>query len=263
LGKVVQLSGNAMLEFSTIEWVIVILCALLIGFSKTGIPGTGILMVPLMAMVMPARQSTGFVLPMLAMADIMAIVYWRRHVEVRHLIRLLPWAWLGVIVGAIGLHTITNAQLRPTIGTIVLVLIIGSWIRERFVDDAQIPAHWLFAAVMGVLAGSTSMMANAAGPIMIIYLMAMRLAKREFIGTGAWFFWILNLSKLPFSSKLSLISRASLVTNVSLLPVLLLGGVLGIFLVHRVPQRAFDVVVKALAMASALYLCVSAWVHAG
>ena len=246
-----------MLDFSTVEWAIVILCALLIGFSKTGIPGTGILMVPLMAMVMPAKESTGFVLPMLAMADIMAIIYWRRHVELRHLIRLLPWAWLGVIIGAVCLRFITNEQLKPTIGVIVLVLIVGSWLRERFVTDAQIPAHWLFAALMGILAGSTSMMANAAGPIMIIYLMAMRLAKREFIGTGAWFFWILNLSKLPFSSKLSLISGSSLLTNVSLLPILLMGGVLGIFLVHRVPQKAFDFIVKSLAMCSALYLCVS------
>jgi uncharacterized membrane protein YfcA len=245
-----------MLDFSHVEWTIVVLSALLIGFSKTGIPGTGILMVPLMAMVMPAKESTGFVLPMLAMADIMAIIYWRRHVELRHLIRLLPWAWLGVVIGAVCLRTITNDQLKPTIGAIVLVLIGGSWLRERFVNDAQIPAHWLFAALMGIMAGSTSMMANAAGPIMIIYLMAMRLAKREFIGTGAWFFWILNLSKLPFSSKLSLINGPSLLTNFSLLPVLLLGGVLGIFLVHRVPQKAFDFIVKFLAMASAFYLCV-------
>lgn len=250
-----------MLEFSTIERGIVVLCAVLIGFSKTGIPGTGILMVPLMAMVMPARESTGFVLPMLAMADIMAIIYWRRHVELRHLVRLLPWAWLGVIMGALCLRTISNAQLKPAIGAIVLVLIVGSWVRERFVDDAKIPAHWLFAALMGMLAGSTSMMANAAGPIMIVYLMAMRLAKREFIGTGAWFFWILNLSKLPFSGKLGLINGTSLLTNLTLLPVLLLGGVLGIFLVHRVPQRVFDFVVQFLATVAALYLCLSPWLH--
>jgi len=248
-----------MLESSAIKWAIAILCALLIGFSKTGIPGTGILVVVLMAMVMSAKESTGFVLPMLAMADIMAIIYWRRHVEARHLIRLLPWAWLGVIIGAVCLQYVKNYQLKPIIGLIVLVLIVGSWIRERFVDDAQIPAHWLFAALLGILAGSTSMMANAAGPIMIVYLMAMRLAKREFIGTGAWFFWILNLSKLPLSGGLGLISRQSLVTNLSLVPAILIGGILGIFLVHRVPQRAFDFIVKLLATLSAFYLCVSSW----
>ena len=85
----------------------------------------------------------------------------------------------------------------------------------------------------------------------------------EFIGTGAWFFWILNLSKLPFSRKLDLISGSSLTTNLALLPVLVIGGVLGIFLVHRVPQKAFDFVVKMLALVSALYLCVSAWMQAG
>jgi uncharacterized protein len=244
-----------MLDFTTTQWLLVIIAATLIGFSKTGIPGAGILVVPLMAMVMAAKQSTGFVLPMLAMADIMAIIYWRRHVARRQLGRLLPWTFLGVVAGYFLLDVITNQQLKPTIGALVLLLIVGSWIRSRTIKDEQIPTHWLFAALVGMAAGSTSMMANAAGPVMVIYLVAMRFRKEEFIGTQAWFFWILNLSKLPFSGKLGLIDQASLMTNLCLLPCLLIGGVLGIFLVHRLSERVFNSVVQILALGAAIYLC--------
>ena len=100
-------------------------------------------------------------------------------------------------------------------------------------------------------------MANAAGPVMVIYLMAMRLPKNEFIGTRAWFFWILNLSKLPFSSKLGFITKASLLTNAALIPCILIGSFLGVALVNRIPQKAFTTVVKALTVVAAIYLCVS------
>ena len=244
-----------MLDFSVIQWTVVISAALMIGFSKTGVPGTGILIPPLMASVMPAKASTGFVLPMLAMADIMAIVYWRRHVEWRHLFRLLPWTWLGVIMGFLLMGQITDDQLKRFIGVLVLGLLGLAWFRVTNVNNDHIPHHWLFAAFIGLLAGSTSMLANAAGPVMIIYLVAMRLPKNEFIGTRAWFFWILNLSKMPFSANLDLMNASSLLTNLALVPCLVIGGLLGIALVNVIPQRAFDRIVKLLALAAALYLC--------
>ena len=174
-----------MLELSSISWAVVIACAVMIGFSKTGIPGTGILVAPLMAMVMPAKASTGFVLPMLAMADIMAIIYWRRHVAWANLLRLLPWTMVGVIIGYLIMRKITNEQLMPIIGVIVLALITVTWWRSRKPDPKNIPTYWWFAGGIGILAGGTSMMANAAGPVMIIYLLAMKSEKKEFVGTAA------------------------------------------------------------------------------
>jgi uncharacterized membrane protein YfcA len=227
----------------------------MIGFAKTGVPGSGALVAPLMATIIPAKESTGFVLPMLAMADILAIVYWRRHVKWRQLAHLLPWAWLGIVLGYLCMGHISNDHLKVFIGVLVLILMGISWLRDRKVPDDRIPNHWLFAAIMGVLAGFTSMMANAAGAVMVIYLMAMRLRKEEFIGTSAWFFWIINLSKLPFSHRLALITVQSLQTNMVLLPCIVTGGILGVVLVHRIPQRAFDMVVKILAAGAAIYLC--------
>ncbi len=244
-----------MIDFSPLQWSVALLSAALIGFAKTGIPGSAALVPPLMATILPAKESTGFVLPMLVTADILAIIYWRRHVEWRQLARLLPWAWIGIVIGYLCLGRISNDHLKVFIGALVLILLSLSWLRDRKVPDDRIPNHWLFAAFMGALAGFTSMMANAAGAVMIVYLMAMKLRKEEFIGTTAWFFWIVNLSKLPFSHRLDLINAQSLQTNLALLPFVVIGGILGILAVHRIPQKGFNIVVKILAAAAAVYLC--------
>ncbi|MBP8304898.1 MAG: sulfite exporter TauE/SafE family protein [Phycisphaerae bacterium] len=245
--------------FSALDWVVIALCAGLTGLSKTGVPGTGILAVPLIALVMPARQSTGFLLPMLILADVMAILYWRRHVHWRSLGRLLPWTLVGLGIGYVCLGRVTDGQLKPIIGGIVLVLVIGAWIREARVPEDRVPTHWAFAAAAGVLAGVTTMMANAAGPIMAVYLLAMRFDKRQFIGTQAWFFWIVNLSKLPLSGRLGLVTAQTLQANLLVLPAILAGGVVGILLVHRISQKTFNAVVRALAIAAGAYLCAGGW----
>jgi len=103
------------------------------------------------------------------------------------------------------------------------------------------------------------MMANAAGPIMTLYLLAMRFDKERFIGTQAWLFLALNLSKLPLSGRLGLVTARSLQANLLVLPAIAAGGLLGIALVHRIPQKAFDVVVRITAIVAAAYLCVSYW----
>ena len=243
-----------MFEFSLFQWAIAGACAVMIGFTKAGIPGSGILVPLLAASIMPARESTGFVLPMLVMADIFAIIYWRRHVAWKQLVRLLPWSWLGIFSGFLGMSYISNTYLRIFIGILVLLLIGVSWLREKVFPGDSIPEHWLFAAVLGILAGSTSMMANAAGPVMVIYLVAMRLPKESFIGTSAWFFWLINLTKLPFSNRLDLISLQSLQTNLVLLPFIIVGGVIGIFMVRRISQEVFTAVVQVLAVFGALFL---------
>lgn len=243
-----------MIELTTPQWIIAVICALMIGFAKAGIPGSGILIPLLAASIMPARESTGFVLPMLIMADMLAIIYWRRFVEWKQLIRLLPWAWFGIFLGFLGMGHISNTLLRDFIGGLVLVLMLVSWLKDRVFSDNDISGHWLFAALLGTLAGSTSMMANAAGPVMVIYLVAMRLPKESFIGTSAWFFWLINLSKLPFSHRLDLMNFQSLSANLVLLPCIAAGGIIGIFIVKRISQKKFNTVVQILAAGASIFL---------
>jgi uncharacterized protein len=246
-----------MFDLNSTGWLLVGVCAVLVGVSKTGIPGLGILIVPLMAMAFPAhvRQSTGILLGMLILGDLFAAGYYRRHAEWKHVLRLLGPALIGIIAGWQAMRLVTDAQLRPIIGIIVLGMLAANYWRTRGQgEEPPIPRHWGFAVLMGFVAGVTTMMANAAGPVMIIYLLAMRLPKFAFIGTSAWFFFTVNWLKVPFSASLDLITAASLRLNLMLLPLIALGAVAGILFLRRIPQRIFNSLVQILAAAAAVKL---------
>jgi len=243
------------LDIDTTGWIVVALCAMMVGITKTGIPGLGILVVPLMAHVLPARKSTGILLGILILADLFAILYHRRNARWSHVIRLLPAAFAGIVAGFVGLRYVDDRQLKPIIGTIVLVMLgVSYWRTRAGGTDAPVPAQWWFAAGLGFIAGVTTMMANAAGPIMIIYLLAMRLPKIEFVGTGAWFFFIVNWLKVPLSAKLDLMTIESVKFDLMMLPFIAVGAVAGIFFLKRIPQKAFSTVVQILAVAAAVKL---------
>ena len=233
------------------------LASLLIGISKTGIPGLGILAILLVAQVIPAKASTGVILPMLIVGDIFAVAYYKRHAVWSHLYRLFPWAMAGIVGGYLIMDKISDRQLKPLIGIIVLSLLILNYFRNRRPDaDLHIPTDWRFAAVLGLLAGMTTMLANAAGPIMIIYLLAMRLPRQEFLGTGAWYFFLMNLFKVPFSANLGLINPQSLMLNLVNLPLLAIGALLGVYLLRILPEKQFAILVQILALAAALRLII-------
>lgn len=244
-----------MIELDATGWCVVLAAAMLIGITKTGIPGLGILAIILLANAMPARLSTGLVLPVLIVGDLFAVAYYRRHAVWRHLGRLLPWALAGILPGYVLLGHLSEAQFRPIIGGIALVLIVLQRLQAwHGKEPPRFVQSWWFAAILGVLAGITTMMANAAGPIMVVYLLAMRLPKTEFVGTGAWYYLIVNVVKLPFSADLGLINPASLRINLHMAPMVIVGALLGILILQRVPQKVFNAVAELLAAAAALRL---------
>ncbi|MBN2137308.1 MAG: sulfite exporter TauE/SafE family protein [Sedimentisphaerales bacterium] len=251
-----------MLGLDTVGWIVVALCAIMMGASKTGIPGIGILVVPLMAIVIkPADKSVGALLGILILADIFAIIYHRQNAKWGHIARLLPAAIAGIVAAYFGLRALENKELlKPIIGGIVLAMLALNYWRTRTKGkDVRIPTQWWFAWGLGFMAGITTMMANAAGPVMIIYLLAMRLDKMKFVGTAAWFFFIVNWLKVPFSSKLDMMTAESIKLDFMMLPFIAIGALAGIYLLKRIPQKAFKVVVQILAAAAALKLLFS-WV---
>ena len=240
---------------SGMAWLMLGVSAFLIGLSKTGLPGVGILSILMVASVIPARASTGLVLPLLIVGDVFAVGYYHRHAVWSHLVKLLPFAVVGVIAGYLAMGHVNDAQLRRIIGGIVLVLLVlNAWRNRVVLEQDAIPTSWWFAGVLGLLAGVTTMMANAAGPIMIIYLLAMRLPKQEFVGTGAWYFLLVNCFKVPFSGSLGLITMGSLKFNMILAPMVIMGALVGIALVKRIPEKLFQTVVAWMAAAAAVKL---------
>ena len=212
-----------------------------------------------MVIVFPAKPSVGLLLPILIFADIFAVGYYRHHGRWQHLAKLLPWAILGIGIGYLILSKIDSNTLKPLIGIIVLGM-LAVRLRSILKDDPQnLPDHWSFAAIMGLLAGITTMMANAAGPVMILYLLSMHFPKQKFIGTAAWFFFIVNWIKVPLMTNLDMINAASLKIDLIVFPAVVLGAVAGIWLLKRIPQRAFNIIALLLAAAAAIKLLSSAF----
>lgn len=240
---------------SPLQWVVLCFCAFSVGVSKTGVPGIGIINVPLLASVFPAKMSTGLLLPILALTDILAVAYYRRHARWKLVLRLLPWALAGIAVGSLVIHHITNQQLRPTIGAIVLIMLALNWWRQRRGGDSlNVPSHWAFAAFVGFFAGLSTQLANAAGPVMIIYLLAMKLPKNEFIGTGAWYFLILNWLKIPLFMLDGRVTGETLKIDLAAIPFLIVGAVVGVLALKKIPQKRFNAAMWILAAAAAVKL---------
>lgn len=250
------LTAGMDMDLELSQWIVLCVCASLITLAKTGLPGLGILVVPLLADFFPAKASTGLLLPILAFADIFAVSYYRRHAQWKHILRLLPWALVGICIGSFLVMRIPDARFKPLIGIVVLIMLALNYWRNRF-DLAKVPTHWTFAATMGLLAGVTTQLANAAGPIMIIYLLTMRFDKHKFIGTSAWYFLILNWLKIPIFVYEGRITLDSFVTDLYMIPVIAVSSLLGLFILKNIPQKWFNTTIQILALLAAIKLLAS------
>lgn len=242
-------------DLSAPQWLLAALAALCIGLSKGGFGGVSILGIVIMAAIMPARESTGVILPLLIGGDLCAVAVYRRHAEWRHIWRLLPPMLAGIVVGYFMMKHIPDGAFRPIIGGTVLVMVLLQYARMlRPAMFEYVPhARW-FAWSMGGASGIATMLANAAGPVMTLYLLANNLAKLALVGTIAWAFLIVNVLKLPFSFGLGLITRESLLFSLILLPAIALGIGLGRWLLGAISQRSFENCLLILAAIVALAL---------
>lgn len=220
--------------------VLVLISALMTGMTKTGINGLGLVSVPLMALAFGAKASTGVLLPMLIIADIYAVSYYHRSANWKLIIKILPPAIIGISIAIIVGELITPATFRILLSIVVIVMVLVMIIRDLMGSRAKIPDTWLFAGIMGSIGGFATMIGNAAGPVFAVYLLALNLPKKEFIGTGAWFFLIINVFKLPFHLFVwETISWHSLQFDLLAIPIILLGGWLGVKLVKLFPEKIY------------------------
>ncbi len=239
-------------------WVFAALGAFMVGVSKTGIAGLSILSIALFNHVFPSsKQASGLVLPLLIFGDLVAVFSYRKHTQWRFVWRLFPWTAAGVVLGYLTLGRISDHTARILVGWIIVSLVALSFWR-RYVapaSDTEAPAfHWSVAAAIGMISGFITLVANAAGPLMAIYLIAMRLPKMEYVGTAAVFFMLLNLFKVPFMVDLGLITSQSFGFNLALAPAVLLGALAGRWLLTRVNQILFEQLVLLLSAIGGILL---------
>ena len=246
------------MSFDFWQWVLAGVAALIVGISKSGIGGLGVLAVVIFALIMPAKQATGAVLPLRCFGDLVASATYGRHANWTLVWRLMPWTAAGVVLGWLAFDHLDDREARGLIGGIVLALVAMQIIRRKLVGHEAEHGAW-FAPTIGVLAGFTTLVANAAGPLMVVYLLAMRLPKLDWVGTSAVFFLLLNLFKVPFMIDLGLIHATSFAFNLWLAPIVLGGAWFGRKLVLKIDQRAFENLALALSLIASLNLLYRAW----
>jgi uncharacterized membrane protein YfcA len=244
------------LPLESVLWLVA--AAILVGFAKTAVGGVGAVAVVIFAAVLPARASTGAILPLLIFGDLVAVAYYRRHADWSVLWRLLPGVLPGLLIGAWFLAVADDTVMRVTIAVLLLVMCaVQLWQRINARDYAAMSRpdpHGVTTICAGAAAGFATMAANAGGPVMTVYLIAAGLPMLQLLGTTAWFYLVVNLAKVPFSVGLGLVTPSSLLVDALLLPAMVGGAVIGVLLVRRVRQRHFELVALAFSAGSALLL---------
>lgn len=234
------------------EVLILILVATLVGMAKAGVAGAGMVAVPLLAIQFGGKESSGLLLPILIFADIFAVAYYHRFANWGYLKRLLPFAFVGVIVGTYLGQLINDQYFKALMAMIIFAsLVIMVW-REKN-KSPSLPDSMGVSASIGISGGVATMVGNLAGPIMALYLLAMRLPKAEFIGTAAWFFLMINLIKVPFHVFVwETIKFDTVMLDILLIPAIGFGVYVGIHVIKRINETVFRYLVITMTAVTAI-----------
>jgi uncharacterized membrane protein YfcA len=255
-------------DFAWWQWLILGFCGICIGISKTGINGATTIIIPVLALLFGAKESTGVVLPMLCFADLLAVIYYRRAAEWKYILRLLPWALAGFALALLVDSLVPARHFKILIGICILgglaVMFWNDWrsrrtpapAPEKEADEKKAGfIRLLTQAVFGAAGGFSTMIGNAAGPVMSVFLLSMRLPKTSFVGTAAWFFMIVNYLKIPLQIfAWHNISLAGLKLGLVLIPAIILGAVLGVVLVKKISEAHYRALVYVMTLLSTVLL---------
>lgn len=248
---------------AAIFWTFVALAVVIQGISKSGFAGgAGILSLPLMMLVMPVQLVSATLLPLLILCDMNAVYHhfhnkvWAKVMEI-----YLP-SLIGIVAGAAVWWWIGREGVEAYAGPIKRFVGVIAILFGLYIVGKESALQWIervkpgrkSAVVAGVTAGFTSTIAHAAGPIVSLYLFAQDLGKSLFVGTVAWTFTLINLTKLPFYCSVGLIHKDVLLFDLVLIPLIPIGSYLGKWMHHRVSERLFNRVVMVLTLIAGVQL---------
>ena len=217
----------------------------LLGLSKGGFAGLGMIATPLLALVVPPLEAAAILLPILICQDAISVWTYHRDWSAWNLKVLLPGSVLGVGVAWLLARYLSNAAIELTVGSIALAFVLYTWLGmglraylRRPPLKAQRP-HPAMGFLWGALSGFTSTLVQVGSPPFQIHILPQRLDKMTLVGTTVIFFAILNLMKIVPYLALGQFSARNLVTSVVLLPLAVASNFLGIWLVRKTPTEQF------------------------
>jgi len=188
----------------------------------------------------------------------MAVIYYHRNAVWKHIIRILPWIAVGIFIAVITGNIINDNQFRLVMITVVwimIILMIMNDLRKKSYNG--IPENHYFAGLMGLTGGFATMIGNSAGPVFNLYFLAMRLPKKEFIGTGAWLYLIMNCGKLPIQIFVwKTISVYTIILNLISVPVIAAGIFIGIHIVKLFPEKVYRYFVILTTLIASVFLLI-------
>ena len=226
------------------------------GVSKAGFgAGVGILAVPLMTIAISPTRMLGVLLPLLITGDIFSLLHYPKTQNFRNLSMLIPGCLLGIGIGALILRkfelaTAGERVLRLFIGVICVVIVVIQLyvqlkVRRKINPVAYRPRIWQGVTV-GIIAGITSTLAHAAGPIILLFLLPQKLEKRVFIGTALLYFFVGNSAKLIPYISCNIITRETILESVRLIPWVIGGILLGVWLNKRISGKVFSYIIYGI-----------------
>ena len=189
--------------------------------DKGGLPGTAALGIAL-ALALSGTDSAshlvGSLVPILFTADIGAVIAYRKYVEWRIIKMLLFPCGIGIFLGFGALDILPTTLLRKLVGLVLLVItLLNFYLENNEKEQSKVLPVALLSAdtgeekdkicslmqdyvpsfCIGICIGFFTMVANLAGPLLVVYLLKCNLSKEHINGTRAWIFLILNVVKLP------------------------------------------------------------------
>ncbi len=235
------------------QWYWLGIGAFLGGMAKSGIKGLSMVIVPLVALAFGGKASSGLVLLIFMLADLFAIRYYRRAADWKVLLKLSGTALAGVFLGAwLGAY-MDEAAFMFTLGVIILVCLAILLVQEFYGIPSRVANHPSVAVITGLLGGFSTMVANVSSPIMAIYLLAIGLPKNNFIGTIVWFFFFINVVKLPFHIfSWRTIDFNTLMIAGAALPAITLGFFFGLLIVRRIPEHSYRYLIMGVTFLAAV-----------
>jgi hypothetical protein len=227
---------------------------ILVGLSKGGFSGLGLLSLPLMAQVVSPVTAAAIMLPVLISQDVVSVWSYRRDFDRRTLATMLPGAALGILAGYLLAARVAEGVVVLAVGLISVTFALRNLLGGGGAELQPTRSNFRQGSVWGALSGFTSMIAHAGGPPFQIYTMPLRLPPAVFVGTGALFFALLNVIKVAPYIALGQFTTQNLTASLALLPVAIVSTVAGVWLVRRVPVKRFYKIIYTLLLLVGLKL---------
>ena len=244
------------MELNFLFFITVIPAIILYGIAKSGLGGSMTLIsIPLMTIVMPLNEALGIVLPILIFLDFFATYKYRKEFDLPTLKLMVPFAAIGVLIGSLTFSYFSEELLKFIIG-LMGFLFAGHYFFLKKNKEAKSEKNFFKGGICSTISGFTSFCVHAGGTPLSVYLLPLRIEKSKYVGTRVLYFTFVNLVKLPIYIYLSMINLNNLKISFFLMPLVVIGVLIGYYLVKVIEEKLFYNIIYILIFLSSSKLII-------